>query len=226
MGTIRTGAYDLTGKRAAAALYVISAPSGAGKTSLVKKALERDPNLRMSISYTTRRRREKEVEGCDYYFVDRSGFEAKIAGGDFLEHANVFDNLYGTSRSQVDGLIAKGHPVILEIDWQGARQVRAAMSDAVTVFVLPPSRAELERRLRERKTDSDAVIERRLRDAVADMGHWNEFDYLIVNEDFEAAVRDFQAILAGRGEALRASRPGLRELLGQLLAPQAPSGTA
>jgi len=218
MGTIRTGRHDLSGERAAAALYVISAPSGAGKTSLVKKALERDPNLRMSISYTTRKRREKEAEGVDYHFVDRPQFEAMVARGDFLEHANVFDNLYGTGRSQVAGLIAKGHPVILEIDWQGARQVRTAMPNAVTVFVLPPSRAELERRLRERKTDSDAVIERRLRDAVADMGHWNEFDYVIVNEDFDRALEELQAVLSGRGRELEASRQGLKPLLDRLLA--------
>jgi guanylate kinase len=201
-----------------AALYVVSAPSGAGKTSLVKAALQRDPRLRLSTSYTTRTRREKETDGVDYHFVDRAAFDAMVAAGDFLEHANVFDNCYGTSRAQVRRLIAGGHPVILEIDWQGARQVRAAMTDAITVFVLPPSREELERRLRERRTDSDAVIERRLRDAVADMGHWNEFDYVIVNEDFEAAVRDFQAVLAGRGEPLRGSRPALRPLLGRLLA--------
>ena len=202
----------------AAALYVVSAPSGAGKTSLVKAALERDPRLRLSISYTTRKRRESEVDGRDYHFVDRAAFDAMVAAGEFLEHANVFDNSYGTSRAQVQRLIAEGHPVILEIDWQGAQQVRAAMPDAVTVFVLPPSREELERRLRDRKTDSDAVIERRLRDAVADMGHWDEFDYVIVNEDFETAVSDFQAILVARGGRLRTSRASLKPLLGRLLA--------
>ena len=204
--------------RPAAALYVVSAPSGAGKTSLVKAALARDPRLRLSISYTTRKRRESEVDGRDYHFVDRAAFDAMVAAGDFLEHANVFDNCYGTSRAQVQRLIAGGHPVILEIDWQGARQVRAAMPDAITIFVLPPSREELERRLRDRKTDSDAVIARRLRDAVADMGHWNEFDYVIVNEAFETAVSDFQAILAAGGGHLRASRAPLKPLLGRLLA--------
>jgi guanylate kinase len=209
---------NLSEERAAAALYVVSAPSGAGKTSLVKAALDRDPRLRLSISHTTRKRREHEVDSVHYFFVDRPRFDAMVAAGEFLEHAEVFDNFYGTGRAQVQRLISEGHPVILEIDWQGARQVRAAMPDAVTVFVLPPSREELERRLRDRKTDSDAVIARRLRDAVADMGHWNEFDYVIVNEDFEAAVRDFQVILAGHGEALRGSRPELRSLLGRLLA--------
>ena len=202
----------------AAALYVISAPSGAGKTSLVKQALQEDPRLRMSVSYTTRRQRPSEEHGRDYYFVDRHRFREMVDGGAFLEHANVFDNHYGTSRQQVQELIREGHPVILEIDWQGARQVRAAMPEAITIFVLPPSRAELERRLRDRRSDSDAVIARRLRDAVADMGHWNEFDYVVVNEDFASAVRDLRAILAARAGHLRATRPALRTLVEGLLA--------
>jgi len=208
----------LSKARPKAALYVISAPSGAGKTSLVEAALERDQRLRLSISYTTRTPREKEVDGREYFFVNRDRFGAMVAAGDFLEHASVFDNLYGTSRSQVQKHIAEGHPVVLEIDWQGARQVRTAMPSAITIFVLPPSRAELERRLRARGTDSQAVVDRRLRDAVADMGHWNEFDYVIVNEDFEQALRDLQAILSGRGRPLEASRPELKPLLERLLA--------
>jgi len=208
----------LSKARPKAALYVISAPSGAGKTSLVEAALERDQRLRLSISYTTRTPREKEADGREYFFVDRDRFGAMVAAGDFLEHASVFDNLYGTSRSQVQKHIADGHPVVLEIDWQGARQVRTAMPSAITIFVLPPSRAELERRLRARGTDSQAVVERRLRDAVADMGHWKEFDYVIVNEDFEQALRDLQAILSGRGRPLEASRPELKPLLERLLA--------
>jgi guanylate kinase len=208
----------LSKARPKAALYVISAPSGAGKTSLVEAALERDQRLRLSISYTTRTPREKEVDGREYFFVNRDRFGAMVAAGDFLEHASVFDNLYGTSRSQVQKHIAEGHPVVLEIDWQGARQVLTAMPSAITIFVLPPSRAELERRLRARGTDSQAVVERRLRDAVADMGHWNEFDYVIVNEDFEQALRDLQAILSGQGRPLEASRSELKPLLERLLA--------
>jgi guanylate kinase len=208
----------LSDLRSAAALYVISAPSGAGKTSLVKEVLATDPRLRLSISYTTRRKRPNEEDGRDYFFVDRQEFEAMVADGAFLEHACVFDNYYGTSREQVQSMIDQGHPVVLEIDWQGARQVRAAMPGAVTVFVLPPSRAELERRLRSRGSDTDAVIERRLRDAVADMGHWNEFDYVIVNEDFRGAVNDLRAILAARGDHLRGTREGLKPLLDRLLA--------
>jgi guanylate kinase len=199
-------------------LYVISAPSGAGKTSLVREALKRDAGLRLSISFTTRPKRPSEEDGRDYHFVDRAGFERMRDAGEFLEHADVFDNCYGTSRRQVLDAIAAGHPVVLEIDWQGARQVRAAMPDARTVFVLPPSRAELERRLRNRATDSDAVIARRLRDAVADMAHWREFDYVVVNEDFDTALRDLRAILGGRGEHLRADRADLRPLLERLLA--------
>jgi guanylate kinase len=204
--------------RPEAGLYVISAPSGAGKTSLVKAALDQDPRLRLSISYTTRTPRPSEQHGREYFFVDRNRFGAMIAAGDFLEHASVFDNLYGTSRSQVQKMIDEGHPVVLEIDWQGARQVRTAMPDAVTIFVLPPSRTELERRLRNRGSDSQAVVERRLRDAVTDMGHWSEFDYVIVNEDFDAALRDLRAILSGRGRHLNASRADLRPLLERLLA--------
>jgi guanylate kinase len=208
----------LSKARPRAALYVISAPSGAGKTSLVKAALERDPALRLSVSYTTRTPRPSEQDGREYFFVNRDEFGAMVAAGDFLEHASVFDNLYGTSRKQVQRLIDQGHPVVLEIDWQGARQVRTAMPDAITVFVLPPSRAELERRLRARGSDSRAVVERRLRDAVADMGHWNEFDYVIVNENFDEALQDLQAILSARGRHLKASRDDLKPLLDRLLA--------
>jgi guanylate kinase len=207
----------LSKARPKAALYVISAPSGAGKTSLVREALARDPGLRLSISYTTRTPRVTEVDGREYHFVDRERFSAMVAAGDFLEHASVFDNLYGTSRSQIEGLIADGHPVVLEIDWQGAQQVRRAMPSAVTIFVLPPSRDELERRLRGRASDSEAVVQRRLRDAVADMGHWSEFDYVIVNEDFTKALGDLQAILAARGRHLKASRTELKPLLERLL---------
>ena len=149
-------------------LYVIAAPSGAGKTSLVRAILERRPQLRFSISCTTRQRRPTEQEGRDYFFVDHAEFERRIAAGAFLEYAQVFDNYYGTLKAQVEGLLVEGHDVILEIDWQGARQVRASMPECASIFILPPSLAELERRLRGRATDSDEVIERRLRDARSD----------------------------------------------------------
>ncbi len=181
-------------------LIVLSAPSGAGKTSLVRALLERDPSLRVSTSYTTRPPRSGEVDGRDYFFVSRAQFESMIGADAFLEHARVFDNYYGTSAEQVRGLTAAGHDVLLEIDWQGARQVRAAMPECVSIFILPPSVAELERRLRGRSTDEEAVIRRRLGDARDDMAHWEEFDFVVVNEDFDEALDTLAAILAGRGD--------------------------
>jgi len=200
------------------ALYVIAAPSGAGKTSLVKAVLSRDPSLRVSVSHTTRKQREKEIPGVDYNFVSIEEFRRLIGQDAFLEHAQVFDNFYGTGRAQVEALRNAGHDVILEIDWQGAQQVRKAQPDCKSVFILPPSRAELETRLRNRKTDSEQVIKRRLRDAVADMSHFDEFDYVIVNNDFETAVAELLAILRGGGGEFTAKRPGLAPLLADLLA--------
>jgi guanylate kinase len=199
------------------ALYVIAAPSGAGKTSLVKAVLERDPSLRVSISHTTRPRRENEVPGRDYNFISIDEFKRLRDAGEFLEHAQVFDNFYGTSRAQVEALRNAGHDVILEIDWQGARQVRKAVPDCRTVFILPPSRIALETRLRNRKTDSDAVIARRLRDSIADMSHFLEFDSVVVNDEFEKAVGQLLQILRG-AEGFAGSRPELRPLVAELLA--------
>ncbi|HEY6123211.1 MAG TPA: guanylate kinase [Steroidobacteraceae bacterium] len=198
-------------------LFVIAAPSGAGKTSLVKAILARDPALRVSVSHTTRKQREKEIPGRDYNFVDIAEFTRLRDAHEFLEHAQVFDNFYGTGRAQVEALRNAGHDVILEIDWQGAQQVRKAAPDCKTVFILPPSRVELESRLRNRKTDSDQVIERRLRDAVADMSHYAEFDYVIVNDDFEAAVAHLLEILRGGGTEYVAKRADLAPLLADLL---------
>ena len=199
-------------------LFVIAAPSGAGKTSLVKAVLARDPSLRVSVSHTTRKQREKEIPGRDYNFVSVEEFRRLIGQEAFLEHAQVFDNFYGTGRAQVEALRNAGHDVILEIDWQGAQQVRKAQPDCTSVFILPPSRIELEARLRNRKTDSNEVIERRLRDAVADMSHYAEFDYVIVNDDFEAAVAQLLSILRGGGTEYGANRPDLAPLLADLLA--------
>ena len=205
-------------------LFVIAAPSGAGKTSLVKATLEREANLRVCVSHTTRARRPNEVDGRDYHFVSVDAFKEMIAADGFLEYAPVFDNFYGTSRAALAEAFGRGHDVILEIDWQGAQQVRERTRDpqtgkpgCTTIFVLPPSRAELERRLRGRGTDSDAVIARRLQDAVTDMEHHDEFDYVIVNEDFERAVADLRRIVAGNGADLSARRPALAPLLGDLL---------
>jgi len=198
-------------------LFVVAAPSGAGKTSLVRALMERLPQLRFSISYTTRPQRPAEEHGRDYFFVDKREFERMVVNGEFLEHAQVFDNLYGTSRQQVEQLLRAGHNVLLEIDWQGARQVRRALPQCRSIFILPPSRAALETRLRSRATDSDAVIQRRLRDCSADMSHWDEFDYVVVNQDFDRATTELQQIVNGDGEHLRSSRPELRTLLATLL---------
>lgn len=205
-------------------LFVIAAPSGAGKTSLVKAALERAPNLRVCVSHTTRARRANEVDGRDYHFVTVDHFKEMIAADGFLEYAPVFDNFYGTSRKALEEAFGRGYDVILEIDWQGARQVRERTRDPVTgepgcisIFVLPPSRAELERRLRGRGTDSESVIERRLRDAVADMRHHDEFEYVIVNQDFDQAVADLLRIVAGSAEDLAGGRASLDPLLRDLL---------
>ena len=193
-----------------ARLFVIAAPSGAGKTTLVQALIRKHPELRFSISYTTRNKRRNEADGVDYLFVDVETFESLRAKGEMLESATVFDNLYGTSRKQVEEHLAEGNNVILEIDWQGARQVRESMPECISIFVLPPSLPELERRLRDRRTDSTAVIERRLRDAVSDMSHWEEFDYVIINDDLDVAVRDIEAVLAGDGGANATSNPALR----------------
>jgi guanylate kinase len=198
-------------------LFVIAAPSGAGKTSLVKAVLERDPALRVSVSHTTRKAREKEVDGEHYHFVAIDEFKRLRDAGEFLEHAQVFDNFYGTGRAQVEKLRAAGHDVILEIDWQGAQQVRRAQPDCKTVFILPPSRRALESRLRNRKTDSEQVIERRLRDSIADMSHYAEFDSVIVNDDFETAVRQLLEVLRG-ATGFSPKRPELGPLIADLLA--------
>ena len=198
-------------------LFVIAAPSGAGKTSLVRALMERVPSLRFSISYTTRKQRPNEQHGRDYFFVDHAEFERMVAAGEFLEHARVFDNYYGTSKPQVESLLVGGENVLLEIDWQGAQQIRGAMPECQSIFILPPSREALELRLRGRNTDSDEVIARRLRDSIADMSHWIEFDYVVVNDDFARATADLQAIIAGQGEALRRDRSELQTLIRRLL---------
>lgn len=198
-------------------LFLVTAPSGAGKTSLVRALLNDHPNLKFSISYTTRKQRPNEKHAHDYHFVDKAEFERMVAAGEFLEHAQVFDNYYGTSRKAVEAEMTARRDVLLEIDWQGAAQVRKLMPEAISVFILPPSRAELERRLRSRGTDSDEVIARRLKDAVGDMSHWCDFDYVVVNDDFEKAQGELSAIVTGRGQASRADRPGLKAVVDALL---------
>jgi guanylate kinase len=198
-------------------LFVISAPSGAGKTSLVRALMQRMPELSFSISYTTRQQRATERNGRDYFFVEKAEFQRMIAAGEFLEYAQVFDNHYGTSRAQVEQHLIKGENVLLEIDWQGAQQIRRAMPDHKSIFILPPTREALELRLRSRQTDAPEVIARRLRDSIADMSHWKEFDYVVVNDDFARATDELCAIVSGSGEHLRADRSDLQTLLHSLL---------
>jgi len=200
-----------------AKLFVIAAPSGAGKTTLVKALTTRNPDLRFSISYTTRQKRRNEADGVDYLFVDTTEFESLRKQNALLESAEVFDNFYGTSRQQVEEHLDAGHHVILEIDWQGAQQVRAAMPECVSVFILPPSREELEHRLRSRGTDSDEVIERRLCDALSDMSHWNEFDYVIFNDDLDEAVADLEAVLAGTNDDCATTNPAIHDSVAKII---------
>ena len=198
-------------------LFVIAAPSGAGKTTLVQAITRNNPELRFSISYTTRKQRRNEAHGRDYLFVDVDEFERLRAAGAMLESATVFDNLYGTSREQVEQHLAEGHSVILEIDWQGARQVRESMPECTTIFIMPPSHHELVRRLRSRGTDSEEVVARRLRDALSDMAHWEEFDYVVINDNLDQAVADLESVLTGEGAALATGNPALRRAVADIL---------
>lgn len=200
-----------------ACLWVVSAPSGAGKTSLVRALMESEPNLCFATSYTTRPKRPGEVHGVDYLFVDGAEFDAMVERGEFLEHATVFDNRYGTGRKQVESELAAGRDVMLEIDWQGAHQVRQRMPEARSIFILPPSREALEARLRQRGTDSDEVIRRRLDEARAEIGHCLEFDFAVINLDFDRALDELRRIIAGDEGGLAADRPEIRALVDRLL---------
>ncbi len=200
-------------------LFVVAAPSGAGKTSLVRKLIEHDPaGLRVSVSYTTRPPRPGEVDGVHYRFTDPQHFQSLIDGERLLEHALVHGHHYGTGRDQVEAAFAAHIDVVLEIDWQGARQVRERYPDCVSIFVLPPSRDELLRRLNHRGQDSAEVIARRMRNARGEMAHATEFDYLIVNDDFDVALAQLTAIVRAARVSMRVQAPRQRELLNQLLA--------
>jgi len=175
-------------------LYIISAPSGAGKTSLVKALIDAQPQIRVSVSHTTRAMRPGEVDGVNYHFVDRTEFVWMIEHGDFLEQAEVFGNLYGTSQSHLQQTLDEGHDLILEIDWQGAQQVRKVMPDARSIFILPPTQQALRQRLTNRGQDSDEIIEGRMREAVSEMSHYVEYEYVVINDDFASALEDLKAI--------------------------------
>jgi len=198
-------------------LFVFAAPSGAGKTTLVHAVVTKHPELRFSISYTTRKPRRNEADGVDYLFVTKSEFMRLRDRGEMLEYAEVFDNYYATSRSQVEEHLADDRNVVLEIDWQGARQVRESMPECVTIFILPPSVEELERRLRDRRTDAPEVIERRLRDALSDMSHWDEFDHVIINDDLNQAISDLEDVLMGNGDASSTSNETLRRAVTRII---------
>ncbi len=176
-------------------LYILSAPSGAGKTSLLKALRERDGQLHVSVSHTTRPMRPGEQDGVHYHFVDQAAFLAKVGKGDFLEHAQVFGNYYGTDEASVRAQLEAGQDTVLEIDWQGAQQVRHRFPEAVSIFILPPSPEALHQRLSNRGQDSEAVIQGRMREAVSEMSHYAEFDYLVFNDDFEQALSELAAIV-------------------------------
>ena len=185
-------------------IFIVSAPSGAGKTSLVKTLLESDQQVKLSVSYTTRAPRPGEANGREYHFVDDATFIAMLKRGEFLESAEVHGFRYGTSQAAIRDALGSGEDLVLEIDWQGAQQVRTLQPGCIGVFILPPSVAELERRMRARGQDSDAVIRRRLASAEEEISHAPEFDYVIINKDFETAKQDLQAII--RVERLRQAR--------------------
>ena len=199
-------------------LFIVSAPSGAGKTSLLKALIDSTPGIEVSVSHTTRAMRPGEENGVHYHFVDLGLFQQMVAQGDFLEHAQVFDNYYGTSQRSIERKLQEGVDVILEIDWQGARQVRKHIPAAVSVFILPPSRAALEERLRGRGQDDEQVISRRMRDAVSEISHYGEFDYLIVNDDFNVALGELRTVMLAQRYRQDLQQRHLQGLLQELLA--------
>ncbi len=198
-------------------LYVVAAPSGGGKTSLISALLRLDERLRLSISHTTRPPRPHEVEGQHYYFVGDEEFARLVEENAFLEHARVYDHSYGTGREQVQGQLKQGFDVMLDIDWQGAKQIRRSFPDCRSIFILPPSLEELHKRLSSRGQDSSSVIERRMQKARSELSHASEFDYMIVNDDFEAALHDLHAIIRAGSPKRPGQGPRTETLLAQML---------
>ncbi|MBJ9974363.1 guanylate kinase [Pseudomonas sp. S75] len=198
-------------------LYIVSAPSGAGKTSLVDALTRKDEQIRVSVSHTTRAMRPGESHGVNYHFVAHDAFRALIAQGDFLEHAEVFGNFYGTSRSALQETLAQGFDLILEIDWQGAQQVRRLMPEALSIFILPPSQQALRERLDGRGQDSEEIIAGRMKEAVSEMVHYDEFDYVIVNDDFVQALEDLKSVFRANRLLLAKQKQRHGALLEQLV---------
>ncbi|MBK5968762.1 guanylate kinase [Thiorhodovibrio winogradskyi] len=208
---------DSNGNDTRGMLFVVSAPSGAGKTSLVRTLLNGHPKLRLSVSYTTRSPREGEVDGEHYHFVSRETFERMVLENAFVEYAHVFDNAYGTARETLRQALDAGQDVLLEIDWQGARQVREHFPEAVSIFILPPSLKELEQRLRNRGQDSEEIINRRMAEARSELSHYGEYDYLIVNDRFEAALAELRALVCAFGLRRANQQQKLGGTLGAML---------
>lgn len=198
-------------------LFVISAASGAGKTSLVKSVLQHVSDIEVSVSHTTRAPREGEVDGVDYHFVDKETFQAMVNGSEFIESATVFGNMYGTSRQHIEEQLLKGKEVILEIDWQGAQQIRQLMNDCRTIYVVPPSVAALRERLTSRGQDDESVINQRMQEAISEMSHYVEFDYLIINDDFDEARDNLAAIIKGNRMLHEHQQQKHADLLAKLL---------
>jgi len=199
-------------------LFIVAAPSGAGKTSLVNALVEKQAGVKLSVSHTTRAAREGEVHGQDYFFISQELFSQMRDDSKFLESATVFDNSYGTYSEAVFAQLKKGVDIILEIDWQGAEQVRRNFADCTSIFILPPSKSALEQRLQGRGQDNDEIIARRMRDAESEMSHYIEFDYLIVNDDFDVALAELMSIITARRQSLDVQKQVHAELLIDLLA--------
>lgn len=198
-------------------LYIISAPSGAGKTSLVRALVNSFPKVKVSVSHTTRPMRSNEVDGVNYHFVSRDDFIERLERNEFLEHAEVFGNLYGTSQVWLEQNLAKGRDLILEIDWQGAQQVRRLLPQAKSIFILPPSQEALRQRLTNRGQDADEVIEQRMQEAVSEMSHYVEYDYLVINDEFRQALEDLKAIFRCNRLQQKSQQQRFSALLKQLL---------
>jgi len=198
-------------------IYIISAASGTGKTSLVHELIKQVPNVEMSISYTTREKRNGEKNGVDYFFVSEKEFGEMVEKRDFLEYAIVFNKNYGTSKSQIEKVLAEGKDVILEIDWQGAQQVRNRVEGTIGLFILPPSLKALKQRIIDRGQDSEEVVAHRLRAASSEISHYNEYDFLIVNDDFNQAVEDLKAVVLSQRYRLDKQSKNLKPLLDELL---------